>query len=108
MTIETLLTPASVWTAKIYSNGWKTAGLGTEMVLEKATGVQLGEIGIASPEDISAAATTARTAQRNWAQLPAPLRGDVLREFSRLVLVHAEEINSAPAPTHNALFRHLD
>jgi benzaldehyde dehydrogenase (NAD) len=92
MTIETLLTPASVWTAKIYSNGWKTAGLGTEAVLEKATGVQLGEIGIASPEDVSAAAAIARAAQKNWAKLPAPLRGDVLREFSRLVLVHADEI----------------
>jgi benzaldehyde dehydrogenase (NAD) len=92
MTTETLLTPVSVWAAKIYSQGWKTPGLGSEPVLEKATGAPLGEIGIASAEDVAAAAAAARTAQADWARLPAPLRGDVLRECSRLVLVHAEEI----------------
>ena len=29
MTVETLLTPAEVWSAKIYSNGWKNPGLNT-------------------------------------------------------------------------------
>jgi benzaldehyde dehydrogenase (NAD) len=92
LTTNTLLTPTDVWSAKIYSNGWKKPGLGTEDVIEKATGAKLGTIGIASPEDISAAATTARDAQKKWAKVAGPKRGDVLREFSRLLLVHSEEI----------------
>src|SRR3984957_5736832 len=92
MTTETLLTPTEVWSGKIYSNGWKKPGLGTAEVIEKATGGKLGEIGIASAEDISAAAATAREAQKEWAKVPGPKRGDVLREFSRLMLAHSEEI----------------
>jgi benzaldehyde dehydrogenase (NAD) len=92
LTTNTLLTPTDVWSAKIYSNGWKKPGLGTEDVIEKATGAKLGTIGIASPEDLSPAATTARDAQKKWAKVAGPKRGDVLREFSRLLLVHSEEI----------------
>jgi benzaldehyde dehydrogenase (NAD) len=105
MTTDTLLTPAEVWSGKIYSNGWKKpryafanrgqrfltnydewlAGhdLGTADVTEKATGAKFGESGIASPEDVSAAAATARQAQKEWAKAPSPKPGDVLREFSR-------------------------
>jgi len=89
---DKLLAPAAVWTGKIYGNGWKKPGLGTEDVIEKATGAKLGTIGIASAEDISAAATTAREAQKKWAKIAGPKRGDVLREFSRLLLAHAEEV----------------
>src|SRR5260370_22762146 len=92
MTTKRLLTPTEVWSAKIYSNGWKDPGLGTEEVTEKATGAALGKIGIASPEDVSIAAAAAREAQKEWAKIPGPRRGDVLREFSRLMLVHANEL----------------
>ncbi|MDB5783490.1 benzaldehyde dehydrogenase [Caballeronia mineralivorans] len=92
MTTKKLLTPTDIWSAKIYSNGWRDPGLGTEEVTEKATGATLGEIGIASPEDVSVAAATAREAQKEWAKTPGPRRGDVLREFSRLMLVHADEL----------------
>ena len=92
VTTETLLTPTELWSGKIYSNGWKKPGLGTADVIEKATGAKLGEIGIASPEDISAAAATAHEAQKEWAKVPGPKRGDVLREFSRLLLAHSQEI----------------
>jgi benzaldehyde dehydrogenase (NAD) len=89
---ETLLTPAEVWSAKIYSNGWKKPGLGTADVIEKATGAKLGETGIASAEDVSAAAAAARGAQKQWVRLTGPRRGDVLREVSRLLLAHSKEI----------------
>ena len=114
MTTNTLLTPPEVWSGKIYSNGWKKPrsafanrgqrfltnydewlahqGLGTADVTEKATGAKLGEIGIASAEDVSAAAATAHEAQKEWAKVPGPKRGDVLREFSRLMLARSEEI----------------
>src|SRR6202051_1982416 len=92
MTTETLLTPTEVWSGKVYSNGWKKPGLGTVDVIEMATGRALGEIGIASAEDISWAGATAREAQKEWAKVPGPKRGDVLREFSRLMLAHSQEI----------------
>jgi acyl-CoA reductase-like NAD-dependent aldehyde dehydrogenase len=92
VTTDTGLTPTEVWSAKIYSNGWKKPGLGTADVTEKATGAKLGEIGIASPEDVSAAAAVARQAQKSWAKVPGPKRGDVLREFSRLLLARSDEI----------------
>src|SRR5258708_3301539 len=82
-----------IWSGKIYSNGWKKPGLGRVTVIEKATGAKLGEIGIASPEDVSAAAVTAREAQKEWAKVPGPKRGDVLRKFSRLMLERREEIS---------------
>src|SRR5258707_11535259 len=81
-----------IWRGKLYSNGWKKPGLGTVTVIEKATGAKLGEIGIASPEDVSAAAVTAREAQKEWAKVAGPKRGDVLRKFSHLMLERAEEI----------------
>jgi benzaldehyde dehydrogenase (NAD) len=37
-------------------------------------------------------AATAREAQKEWAKVPGPKRGDVLREFSRLMLARSEEI----------------
>jgi benzaldehyde dehydrogenase (NAD) len=92
MTKHKLLAPIEAWSGKIYSNGWKQPGSGTEAVIEKATGRILAETGIASRENVEAAAAAARQAQKAWAALPSPKRGDVLREFSRLISVHAEEI----------------
>jgi benzaldehyde dehydrogenase (NAD) len=92
MSTEKLLTPAEVWSAKIYSKGWKKPHLGTADVTEKATGAKLGNIGIASAEDVTTAAVSAREAQKEWAKLSGPARGDVLREASRLMLVHSQEI----------------
>jgi acyl-CoA reductase-like NAD-dependent aldehyde dehydrogenase len=92
MTTSELFAPTTAWSGKIYSNGWKRPGLGTAEVTEKATGAKLGEIGVASPEDVSAAAATARAAQKEWASLPGPKRGDLLREVSRLLLAYGDEI----------------
>jgi benzaldehyde dehydrogenase (NAD) len=92
VTIESLLSPAEMWNAKIYSDGWKKPGLGTAVVIEKATGAKLGEIGIASAEDVAAAAAAARGAQKEWAKQTGPKRGDVLREVSRLLLANSKEI----------------
>ena len=92
MTIESLLLPAEMWNAKIYSDGWKKPGLGTADVIEKATGTKLGEIGIASAKDVAAAAAAAGGAQKEWAKQTGPRRGDVLREVSRLLLANSKEI----------------
>src|SRR4030088_2491491 len=92
MTIESLLTPAEMWNAKIYSDGWRKPGLGTADVIKKATPTKRGEIGIASAKDVAAAAAAARGAQKQWARLTGPRRGDVLREISRLLLANSKEI----------------
>ncbi|MCU1477562.1 MAG: benzaldehyde dehydrogenase [Subtercola sp.] len=86
------LAPASLWDGKIYSTGWKQPGNGTIDVTDKSTGESIGSIGVASTEDVEAAAIDAREAQAAWALVPGPLRGDIMREFSRLVVEHADEI----------------
>jgi benzaldehyde dehydrogenase (NAD) len=87
-----LLAAADGWRGKIYSSGWKPGGLGVATVTEKATGREIGEIGLASEADVDAAALAARAAQKSWAKVPAPKRGDILREFVRLLLEHADEL----------------
>lgn len=90
--VDVKLAPESVWSGKLYSNGWVTPGDGTIEVVEKATGSSLGHIGAASAADVAEAARTAKAAQAAWAQVPGPVRGDVLRRFSALVTNYAEEI----------------
>lgn len=92
MTTNSLLNPTALWSGKIHSNGWQAGGLGSADVTDKATGETFGQIGVASAADVASAAALARTAQREWAQVPGPLRGDVLREVSRLILLNADEI----------------
>lgn len=90
---QALIQPATTWDGKIYTGAWTPPGQGTATVTEKATGRALGTIGIASPEDVAAAARAARIAQRKWANLAGPARGDILREAGRLILLHAEELS---------------
>lgn len=71
MNTNSLLTPAALWNGKIHSQGWQAGGLGSADVTDKATGETFGQIGVASPADVANAAALARTAQREWAQVPA-------------------------------------
>ena len=80
------------WNGKIYINGWVKPGRGTEEILEKATGISIGQTGIASPEDISNAGAVARFAQKGWAKKSGAQRSDVLREFARLIHDYSDEI----------------
>ena len=81
-----------LWNGKIYNGEWRTAAAGTMEVTEKATGEPLAEIGMASPDDVVEMALQAKQAQREWAAMSGPQRGDILRRFSELVLIHADEI----------------
>jgi benzaldehyde dehydrogenase (NAD) len=92
MTNDTLLSPTEIWQGKIFSRGWVTPGLGVADVTEKATGAALAGIGVASAVDVAAAASAARQAQKAWAALSGPQRGDILRDASRLLLEHADEV----------------
>lgn len=89
---HTGLAPRSVWQGKLYSNGWRGCDDGTLTVVDKASGELLGEIGRASGQDVASAALAAHEAQRAWAELPAPHRGDIVRKASQLVTEYADEI----------------
>lgn len=91
--VDKKLAPQRVWSGKLYSEGWvKPAAGGKLPIEEKATGADLGSIGLADAADVAAAARVARKAQAEWARVPGPVRGDVVRRFAELVLAHAEEI----------------
>ncbi len=86
------LAPLDAWGGKLYSEGWRSAGAGVHPVTEKATGAELGQVGFASKEDVSRAASAALEAQREWAAMPAPARGDVIRRFAAVFLDHVDEM----------------
>ncbi|MXP23429.1 aldehyde dehydrogenase family protein [Gordonia sp. HNM0687] len=87
------LAPESIWDRKIYSGTWVAPAEGGELhVIEKASGETLGVIGQASAADVSRATRMAKDAQREWARVPGPERGDVLRKFAALLPDHADEI----------------
>jgi benzaldehyde dehydrogenase (NAD) len=86
------LLDASLWEGKIYLNGWRKGGGGTADAVEPATGETLGSYGIASVEDVRAAATAASAAQKDWAKLNPEDRAAVLRRAGTLWEEHAAEI----------------
>lgn len=92
MTGKSKLAPLEQWSGKLYSGQWREPSGGVQPILEKATGTQLGEIGIAAASDVARAAEAAAVAQARWASLPAPARGDVLRKFAAAFLDHVDEI----------------
>ena len=89
---EKQLVPASLWQDKIYSGGWREGQGGVLEVTDKSSGESLGRTGLASPEDVASAVAEAKEAQKEWAALPGPHRGDIIREVSRLVQAHGDEI----------------
>jgi benzaldehyde dehydrogenase (NAD) len=72
--------------------GFRASQDGTIDVLEKATGEVLHVAGFAGPREVSEAVRSAAEAQRSWAEITGPERGDVLRRFSSLVETHQKEI----------------
>ncbi|HET6534475.1 MAG TPA: benzaldehyde dehydrogenase [Actinoplanes sp.] len=80
------------WHGKIWTGTWTDGAGGTYDVVEPATGDRLGEIGRATPADVSAAAERAVQAQRSWAATPFADRAAVLRRAGDLLLEHIEEI----------------
>lgn len=52
----------------------------------------VGRVELAGPDAISTAAGSAKRAQREWAQVPAPVRGRVIAGFGRLVEANKESL----------------
>lgn len=81
------------WQGKIFLNGWvNPAGSTRVPVVAPASGEHLGEIGVATPQDVARAARVAAQAGRAWAALPFTDRAAVLRRAGDLCDKHADEL----------------
>jgi len=80
------------WEGKTFSGQWASPKGGTRPVIEPATGERLGEIGVASIDDLDAAVKSAARAQPAWAAAPADERRKVLLKVARLLEEHHKEI----------------
>jgi benzaldehyde dehydrogenase (NAD) len=84
----------SRWPDLIFTDGaWGPGRGATSDVVEPATGDTLGQVTLATPDDVTRAARTAEAAQREWAATPHPQRAAVLRRAAALWTEHAEEIS---------------
>jgi benzaldehyde dehydrogenase (NAD) len=86
-----ILDPA-LWTGNIYLDGWRAGHGGTQPVIEPATGESMGDVGLATPQDVYEASRNAAVAQRDWAGRKPSERAAVLRRAGLLFEEHAEEI----------------
>ncbi|HEX5203172.1 MAG TPA: benzaldehyde dehydrogenase [Actinoplanes sp.] len=84
----------SRWNDQIFEGGsWRPGGGAAADVIEPATGESLGQVNLATPDDVARAAKVAGDAQREWAALPHSARAAVLRKAAQLWAEHAEEIS---------------
>ncbi len=81
-----------IWSGRIFTGGWQRSAGGDAAVVEPATGKELGRVGIAAIEDISASAAQAALAQRDWAAAPFHERAAVLRRAGDALQRHTEEL----------------
>ena len=88
-----MLLEHDTWTGRIFLDGsWVEPSGGTLAVIEPATGAELGQVGMASPDDLAKAAEGAARAQREWAATPHTERAAVLRRAGQLWAEHAAEV----------------
>ena len=73
------------WQGKVYSSGWTASRGGVLESTEPATGEVLATVGLADADDIAAAATAGKQAQREWAAQPGPLRAALVRRAARIL-----------------------
>ncbi|MFI6595531.1 aldehyde dehydrogenase family protein [Nonomuraea sp. NPDC050536] len=63
-----------------------------ESVNPARTGQVVARVGLADADTFAAACRTAKEAQREWARVPAPVRGRVIASIGRLVEANAETL----------------
>jgi benzaldehyde dehydrogenase (NAD) len=73
----------AIWAGRAFSGGWLSLSAAAD-VIEPATGHVLGRIGLASPDEISAAAAEARAAQPAWYSTAFDERARVLRTAAQV------------------------
>ncbi|WP_428425325.1 benzaldehyde dehydrogenase [Pararhizobium sp.] len=74
-----------------FDGAWKSS-VRTQAAIEPATGRILGQIGMASPDDIHTAAAAARKAQTGWAATDYERRAEILRNAARTAEDNRDEI----------------
>jgi benzaldehyde dehydrogenase (NAD) len=89
--MEKELLDESVWSGRIYSDGWSDAPA-TIDVIQPATGAVLGAAGVADKAAVARAAKSAAAAQVEWAATSFVERARVLRRAADLLERHTDEI----------------
>jgi benzaldehyde dehydrogenase (NAD) len=84
---------AGDWEGKLYSGGWVAGGGAFPAVKEVATGHILGNIALASPDDLESSIALASDAQVAWTREPARSRAAVLRRAGALLEEQARVIS---------------
>jgi benzaldehyde dehydrogenase (NAD) len=82
----------SVWRGRIFAGGWVKGSGGDAAVIEPATGLEIGRVGVATPADVARAARIAAAAQPAWAASPHTERSAILRRAADLWVRHAADI----------------
>lgn len=82
------------WQGSIFVDGsFRASSTGeTLTVLDKAAGEPLGEVGMASLEDLDIALGLAKQAQAEWAAQPYNVRADLLRKVADLIAERADAL----------------
>lgn len=88
--MNTLMNP-DLWQGKVLSDGWQSAD-DSAAVIDKATGEQIGTIGVAGAATVSRAAAMARAAQPGWAAMTYEARAAIFRKAARLVEDNLDEL----------------
>jgi benzaldehyde dehydrogenase (NAD) len=91
-TVRSLLMEPSVWAGKLYLNSWVKGRGGTVSATDKATGMEIGQVGVASSEDVDAACNAAASAVSTWATTPPERRAEIIRYAGKLLDQHKDEV----------------
>lgn len=79
------------WETALFQGSWHTLDRPRAEVTDKASGVTLAQVVLASAADLAVSAKVAAEAQRAWAALPHEERAEVFRKALALMGLHAEE-----------------
>lgn len=83
---------ADRWSGRVFDGAWVDAAGGTLPVAEPATGISLGEVGLASADDVRRAAAIAREAQPAWAALPIAEKAGIFRRAAAFIEANADAV----------------
>jgi benzaldehyde dehydrogenase (NAD) len=91
VTSTTLMNPQA-WTGKIFNGDWIVPTGGEYLVIEPATGDQIGVVGRAGLDDVKNAAIQAKAAQKAWSRTSFNERAKILRRAGMLWEQYAGEV----------------
>lgn len=76
-----------------YINGeWKEFSGDMAHVVNPATGASVTEVPLSTSETVEEAVVTAKVAQKKWAQVPAPIRGELLYRVGQIMMDRKEKL----------------